>query len=546
MAGAKILFAFAMLAATSGAGAAPAHPPNGTYSYQVSAGGLTVQQSTVVITAAGRTITVQESTSIPVKGLSAVATSRYDAATLQQTGYHVDADVSGVKQSVGAAFAAGKITLQSGAESVEVKADPNGPLEVVSDNFVGSMVMLPALLDATQAKALTFAVTAGGRPLLATVKRDPSSVRPPGVSASDRSVELDFASLSEIYWYDPGTFVLDDVEVPARSARVVLTSRAAAVSAIGSPAPVVTPVPTAQPRFTSTAVTFISSDGTRLAGTLTVPNGAQGPFPAVVLVAGSGPQDRDEAIGPNRIFLQLSNALSNAGFVVLRYDKRGIGKSGGSAATETRANLVADVRAAIGFVSSEESVDAKHLYLLGHSEGGLLVPSVAATDRRVAGIVLMAAPALPLWEISMEQALEEAPPGQRAATRQEELAALEEIRSGKKTGPGVAWYRSEMDLDPVPIIEHVHVPILILQGDADLQVLASDLPRLVDAAKLHNQDVTVQIFADDTHLFEKLPPGEARTLQAEVQGYFSVAQQIDPSVLQTLVSWLRQHASPPS
>lgn len=173
-----------------------------------------------------------------------------------------------------------------------------------------------------------------------------------------------------------------------------------------------------------------------------------------------------------------------------------------------------------------------------------MVPSVAASDPHVAGIILMAAPALPLWQLSMEQVLEMTPPAQRAAARREELAQLAEIRCGKKTGPGMAWNRSEMDVDPIPIVQRVRVPLLILQGDADLQVLASDLPRLVDAAKLHDRDVTVRVFPNDTHLFMKLLPGEARTLQAEVQGYVNVAQRVDSSVLETIISWLRRQASP--
>ena len=536
-----MLVAFALLATSSTGPAAPARPPDGTYSYRTTVGGLTFEQSTVAVTSDARTVTVRDSAIIPLKSFSAVATSQYDVSTLRQTGYRADANLSGAKQSATAIFSQGKVTLQSDTQSVDITADPAGPLEIVSDNLVGTMVMCPALLEATQANALTFAVTAGGRPILATVKRGGSAVRPSGVPASDRSIELDFANLSEIYWYEPQNFVVDDIEIPAQTASIALTSRTATATTIGSPAPVVTPLPTPQPHFTSADVAFTSADGTHLAGTLTVPSSGQGPFPAVVLVAGSGPQNRDEAVGPNEIFLQLSNALSNAGFIVLRYDKRGIGRSGGS--SETRANLIADARAAFAFVRAQRSVDTKDVYLLGHSEGGGLVPAVAASDRRVAGIILMAAPALPLWQLSMEQVLEMTSPAQRAVARREELAALAEIRSGKKTGPDMVWYRSEMDVDPIPIIERVRVPILILQGDADLQVLASDLPRLVNAAKLHDRDVTVRLFPNDTHVFMKLLPGEARTLAAEVQGYLSVAQRLDSSVLETIISWLKQHTT---
>lgn len=320
----KMLLVFALLATMGAATATPIHPPDGTYSYRVTVGDLTFQQSTVVITSDAATVTVQESTSIPLKSFSAVATSRYDRSTLRQIGYRADVNMPGAKQSATAIFGAGKVTLQSGAQRLDITAGPTAPLEVVSDNLVGTMVMLPVLLEATQANALTLAVTAGGRAVLGTVQRATSSARPSDLPASDRSVELDFGSLSEIYWYEPQTFVVDDVEIPAQTARIALTSRTAAVTTLGSPAPVVTPVPTPQPHFISTDVAFTSTDGTRLAGTLTVPSSGQGPFPAVVLVAGSGPQNRDEAIRAEQHFSSTEQCALERGLrrVALRQARR--------------------------------------------------------------------------------------------------------------------------------------------------------------------------------------------------------------------------------
>ena len=271
-----------------------------------------------------------------------------------------------------------------------------------------------------------------------------------------------------------------------------------------------------------------------LAGTLTVPDRGRAPFAAVVLVHGSGPMDRDETIGPNAVFLQLSNALSNAGYAVLRYDKRGVGKSGGANTSGTRDDLLADVKAAYRFARAQHEVDPKHVYLLGHSEGGELVPTVASQEPGIAGIILMAPPSLPLRQVLMQQALAGVPPAQRAAMERQELAAFDKITNGNDAKD--AWYRSSMDVDPVVDIARVRSPILILQGEGDAQVSVNDLPRLANAARAANNDVTVRTFSNDNHLFEAIVSSEPQTPLAAVKQYLTVPARIDARVLDTLAS----------
>jgi uncharacterized protein len=310
-------------------------------------------------------------------------------------------------------------------------------------------------------------------------------------------------------------------------------------AAVATPVPLPTALPTPFPHFTSRDVTFASADGTQLAGTLTVPERGRGPYATLVLVHGSGAQDRDETIGPNPVFLQLSNALSNAGYAVLRYDKRGIGKSGGRTTLGTRDELIDDVKAAYRFASVQPEVDPKRIYLLGHSEGGELVPSVAAAEPRVAGIVLMAPPALPLWRVIMQQALASSSPDQRKAVEAKELTDFQNAREGHDSMR--AWLRSSMDVDPIVDIKRVHAPILILQGAADVQVLPADLPRLVTAARSVNHDVTVHIFSNDNHLFEAITPGVKQTPYVALQQYLTVPARIDPRMLIALEAWLTRH-----
>ncbi len=521
---------------------APERPRDGTYVYHTQVGGVDIATDRIVISSTDDTVTVQDGANIQVRGITATATSTFDAATLGQTGYTADFTLSSGKQHTIVDIAPGVLTVHASGQSVPIKADPSAPFELTGDNLADSFVLLPAILHARGLQAFTLAVLSGAIPLPSRVQWNPMETRPTDLPATDVPLKITFGTLDEIFWYNSQTYTVDRVLIPIENAQISLVSTTLGVVAPPSPQVEQTPLPTPFPHFSSHDVRFSSSDGTRLAGTVTVPDGTSHRYPAVILVHGSGAEDRDERIGPNPVFLQISNALSNAGYVVLRYDKRGIGKSGGNAANSTRDDLLADVRAAWAFARTQPNVNPHEIFILGHSEGGELVPTVAAGRRGLAGIILMAPPSLPLWEVSLQQALSSVPPSQRAAARSEELAALEKIRNGTTTGAGMPWYRTSMDVDPIVDIRRVYAPILILQGGSDLQVLPSDLPRLVRAARSTNHDVSVHIFPGDNHLFMKVAPGEPATLQAALHQYLYVPGYVDPAVLRALITWLNAHA----
>jgi uncharacterized protein len=391
------------------------------------------------------------------------------------------------------------------------------------------------MLAATGARAVTFGVLSGGRAVVARVADTPAPPPPAYVPAGDASISLELAGLRIDYYYDPATYVLHAFIIPLQGVETRLTQTTASGAVAPTPH-LVAALPTPVPHFISRDVTFRSADGTLLAGTLTIPDRGHAPFPTVVFVHGSGPQDRDETIGPNAIFLQLSNALSNAGIAVLRYDKRGVARSGGANTPGTRNELLADVRAAFAFARTQAGVNPHRVFLLGHSEGGELVPSVAANEPAVAGIILLAPPALPLWRVSLEQGLAIATPAERAHFRIEELAALDKTRHGHD--PAEAWYRSSMDIDPIVDIARVRRPILILQGTGDVQVFPADLPRLVQAARTHNHAVTVQLLTNDNHLFEPVIGGPQTPRQALSQ-YLTIPARIDPRVAAGIANWIR-------
>ena len=143
--------------------------------------------------------------------------------------------------------------------------------------------------------------------------------------------------------------------------------------------------------------------GITLAGTLTLPEG-RGPFPAVILISGSGAQDRDETIFQHKPFLVLADMLTRRGVAVLRVDDRGVGGSSGSIATATSEEFAGDVDAGIALLKARPEIDGQKIGLIGHSEGGLIAPIVAARSRDVAFIVLLAGTGLPGDEIMMMQA----------------------------------------------------------------------------------------------------------------------------------------------
>jgi dipeptidyl aminopeptidase/acylaminoacyl peptidase len=254
-------------------------------------------------------------------------------------------------------------------------------------------------------------------------------------------------------------------------------------------------------------------------------------LPGFVFVHGSGCIDRDETVGPNRVFAQLANRLSNDGYAVLRYDKRSCGKSGGTFATRDR--LIADARDAIACLRAQPGIDPARIFVLGHSEGGELAPSIAIADGKLRGIVLLAPPALPLERIIMQQVLRTATSAQRASIRQQEQAQLDAIAAGKKAGASAAWLRSSFGIDPAALITNVPCSILIVQGTKDIQVLAADTPRLVDAARAAHRRLTVVMLQNDDHLFIKVPVAEA---SAGVE-YFTPSY-LDPALFSAIEIWL--------
>ncbi len=285
--------------------------------------------------------------------------------------------------------------------------------------------------------------------------------------------------------------------------------------------------------YTAEEVTVPTRGGFTLAGTLTRPAGVRR-APCVVTITGSGQQDRDESIAfvhGYRPFREIADALGRHGIAVLRLDDRGVGGSGGPVRGATTEDFAQDIEDALAWLRKRPDIDGRRLALLGHSEGGIIAPMVAAHDSRLRGIVLLAAPA---W--TGRRILEY----QNAWAIDHHVAAAGRDSARRAAAAGVdslakrdAWLAYFLDHDPLATIRGVKVPVLVLQGETDRQVPAEQAPELVEALRAAgNRDVTLREFPAVDHLFLEDPDGDPA-------GYAHLrTSTLAQPVLDAIVEWL--------
>jgi pimeloyl-ACP methyl ester carboxylesterase len=252
----------------------------------------------------------------------------------------------------------------------------------------------------------------------------------------------------------------------------------------------------------------IPSLGFSLGGSITVPAGAKGPLPALILIAGSGPTDRDETVAGIPIFGQVARELVNAGFVVVRYDKRGVGQSGGRAESVTIADYAEDARQVLLWLEKRKEVDKDRIGLVGHSEGALVAMLLAGRERnKVGAISLIAGPSTDGNTVVLEQQkllLSRMPIDD--AQRAERVALQEKINAAVMTGKGwndvpaaarkvadTPWFYSFLTFNPEKAIEDTRQPILIVQGELDTQVLPYHADKLAEFARARRTKTEVAV-----------------------------------------------------
>lgn len=310
----------------------------------------------------------------------------------------------------------------------------------------------------------------------------------------------------------------------------------------------------------------------KLAGTLTIPPQG-GPFPAVLLISGSGPQDRNETILDHHPFLVLADYLTRLGIAVLRVDDRGVGKSGGDFTQATSEDFASDVLAGLEYLKSREEINPKQIGLIGHSEGGIIAPMVAVQSSDVAFIILMAGTGLMGEEIlylqgelilRAEGASDEAIAKNRSLQEQmftivkeekDSITAEKRLRTiledaiseleGREKEMAQAkaeaqielilspWFRYFLTYDPRPTLTKVKCPVLAINGQKDLQVPPKEnLAAIEEALKAGgNNNYTIKELSGLNHLFQTAETGS-------LSEYARIEETISPTALKIMSDWI--------
>jgi uncharacterized protein len=309
----------------------------------------------------------------------------------------------------------------------------------------------------------------------------------------------------------------------------------------------------------------------QLAGTLSVPNG-KGPFPAVVLISGTGHNTRDEDVWGHKVFVILADALNRKGIAVLRYDKRGVGGSSGDYDSATTADFTSDAEAAVAWLKTQPQIDANRIGVLGHSEGGIIAPAVAAADKSVAFVVMVAGPCIrgdrlfvlqsamtakaygapddyiakrKVFDEELYSAIVSAPTESAALERAKALIAQgvgdklvdqneAETLPQEDTRP---WERYFLAYDPAPTLTRLTVPVLALNGSLDVQVPAKENLAAGRKALKNNSNATVMELPGMNHLLQDAKTGAPNE-------YNDIEETMSPTALKIITDWLSAHTSP--
>ncbi|MDM7982890.1 MAG: alpha/beta fold hydrolase [Maricaulis sp.] len=313
------------------------------------------------------------------------------------------------------------------------------------------------------------------------------------------------------------------------------------------------------------------AEGVTLAGTFTQPRGADR-VPAVILVSGSGPQDRDESIWEHRPFAVLADHLSRQGVAVLRYDDRGFADSTGGFATSTSRDFASDAMAVLRWLRAQPGIDPNQVGVIGHSEGGLIAPIMAAELDAPDFLVLLAGPGTTGRQIVLEQSALIAGAAGGSAEDVEEMVEALEIMTAEaakaQDGADVRaritpmltdefmarlgvpadqkelflvqitrdWYVDFLNHDPIPYLQAVDQPVLAIIGSLDLQVPAPSNLAGLRRGLAHNADATILELKGLNHMFQ---PAQTGTI-AE---YAQIETTFDPEALVLISDWITERTT---
>jgi pimeloyl-ACP methyl ester carboxylesterase len=395
------------------------------------------------------------------------------------------------------------------------------------------------------------------------------------VPARERTGRIDICQCWCVIQRSAALVMVLVLAVACSSTAVEDTVSSSGVSSAPSAAATDSPSPAVEAPYTEREVQFDHPSGTfSLAGTLTVPSGS-GPFPAVVLISGAGSQDRNYTIGNNQPQRELADGLARRGVVVLRFDDRGTGESGGEPfelSGATMLDLADDAHAAVSFLADQPEVILGRVGVIGHSEGGKIAPVVANRTDIVAYVVMLAGPAVVGADLVERQTVDilraEGAPSEIIDWTLEWRRQLIEVALSDKTAseaevemrqiseatfanapPGAVggdptpeieatielainpWFRFSMAYDPVPALQDLQVPVLALLGGLDVQVSAETHEPALEDSLQNNPNATVVVLDGLNHMFQPAITG-ARS------EYDTLGEPFDAETITLIADWI--------
>ena len=296
--------------------------------------------------------------------------------------------------------------------------------------------------------------------------------------------------------------------------------------------------------FREKELTFGTSEWA-LPATLIIPTGP-GPFPAVVLVHGSGPNDRDETVGANKPFKDLAWGLASKGVAVLRYEKRTkqhAGKLASIRSFTVKDEVLDDALAAVELLRKTEGIDAKRIFVLGHSLGGMLVPRIGRLDPNIAGLIALAGATRPLEDVIPEQLTyifsldgnispEEQKQIDQAKEQAAKVKALKPEDSSSLFSAPASYWLDLRGYNPPETAKELKQPLLILQGERDYQVTMEDFKRWTTALATKS-NVTLKSYPSLNHLFIS---GTGRSTPSE----YEQPGHVDGLVVEDIAAWIKK------
>jgi uncharacterized protein len=431
-----------------------------------------------------------------------------------------------------------QVKVSAGGQS-QGKSFPFTAATVVADNLVSAHLQVvldrvAATLDATVSMTLLVPQAMAAIPGKVTRgAEEPATLN--GKAVRVRKYSLEVAYVLEELWAEVATGRLMRVTVPMQQVEVVREGFALA--------PVEEPATSAASAFTERPVEIVNGE-VRLPGTLCLPAQPKGNVPLVVLVHGSGPNDRDETIGPNKPFRDLARGLAAAGIATVRYDKRTFALKGKLAVgtLTVEEETIADAVAAIQLARTLPEADSARVFVLGHSQGAMFGPVIA--DRAQArGAILMAPAERPLDQVIPEQVRFQLKlAGRSDAEADAEIGTLKQaftrVRSGEAKddeivfGKSARYWRDYLGRDTRAALAAVKAPVLLLQGGMDIQVLKADYDLALQALAAKPPAMReAHFFPTLNHLFM---PVEGQATGAE----YGRASHVAAEVIQVIAKWI--------